>query len=107
MRAFCFRNLKVSAFVLGTEAIAGEDRGTREIFAVSVTESSRHSLSGYTSSNLGIDFARSQLYGVASMANISCLASSFTELTKQMKRLRKKTFPWNPKNQKNRGIRQM
>lgn len=47
----------------------------------SVLMKAQETLFGYTSSNLGIEFSRSKLDGVAPMESRSCLSSSFSELT--------------------------
>lgn len=47
----------------------------------SVLMEAQETLSGYKSSNLSIDFLRSDMYGVASMASKSCFGSSFSGLT--------------------------
>ncbi|XP_010551441.1 PREDICTED: myb family transcription factor PHL8 isoform X2 [Tarenaya hassleriana] len=47
----------------------------------SVLEKARETLAGYTSSNLGLDFARAELSKLASMVNRGCPSSSFSDIT--------------------------
>ncbi|CAH2033857.1 unnamed protein product [Thlaspi arvense] len=70
----------------------------------SVLIKAQETLAGYSSSNLGIEFARPELYGAASMANTSCLTFSFPELT-QVDEEEEEGF-LEHKRSVNRGIRQ-
>ncbi|KAG7598213.1 Homeobox-like domain superfamily [Arabidopsis suecica] len=76
----------------------------------SVLVKAQETLSGYTSSNLGIDFARSEseLYRVAPMENRSCLSSSFSELTQvdEEEQVEEREAFLGSKKQENRGFRQ-
>ncbi|KAH0919814.1 myb family transcription factor PHL8 [Brassica rapa] len=64
----------------------------------SVLLKAQHTLAGYTSSTLGMDFARTELSRLASMVNQS---SSFSELT-QVEEYKEEGFLW-CKKQENRG----
>lgn len=83
---------------------------TQGKYLQSVLIKAQETLSGYTSSNLGIDFARSEseLYRVAPMENRSCLSSSFYELTQvdEEGQVEEKEAFLGSKKQENRGIRQ-
>lgn len=75
----------------------------------SVLMKAQETLFGYTSSNLGINFARSELYGVASIEKRSCLSSSFSELTQAEEvgeEVEEKEGFLGYKKPENRGIRQ-
>ncbi|XP_020868747.1 myb family transcription factor PHL8-like isoform X2 [Arabidopsis lyrata subsp. lyrata] len=76
----------------------------------SVLIKAQETLSGYTFSNLGIDFARSEseLYRVTPMENRSCLSSSFSELTQvdEEEQVEEREAFLGSKKQENRGIRQ-
>ncbi|KAF3525007.1 hypothetical protein F2Q69_00051201 [Brassica cretica] len=65
----------------------------------SVLLKAQHTLAGYTSSTLGMDFARTELSRLASMVNQS---SSFSELT-QVEEYKEEGFLW-CKKPENRGI---
>lgn len=67
----------------------------------SVLIKAQQTLAGYTSSNLGMDFARTELSRLASMVNRGCPSSSFSELTEEEEV--EEGFLW-CKKPENRGI---
>ncbi|KAG7589526.1 Myb domain plants protein [Arabidopsis suecica] len=73
----------------------------------SVLMKAQQTLAGYTSSNLGMDFARTELSRLASMVNRGCPSSSFSELTQvEEEEEAEEGFLW-CKKPENRGISQL
>ncbi|XP_023643551.1 myb family transcription factor PHL8 isoform X2 [Capsella rubella] len=70
----------------------------------SVLMKAQQTLAGYTSSTLGMDFARTELSRLASMVNRGCPSSSFSELTQEEEA--EEGFLW-CKKPGNRGISQL
>ncbi|KAL1213630.1 Myb family transcription factor PHL8 [Cardamine amara subsp. amara] len=73
----------------------------------SVLIKAQQTLAGYTSSTLGMDFARTELSRLASMVNRGCPSSSFSELTQvEEEEEVEEGFLW-CKKPENRGVRQL
>ncbi|KAG7586437.1 Myb domain containing protein [Arabidopsis thaliana x Arabidopsis arenosa] len=73
----------------------------------SVLMKAQQTLAGYTSSNLGMDFARTELSRLASMVTRGCPSSSFSELTQvEEEEEAEEGFLW-CKKPGNRGISQL
>lgn len=73
----------------------------------SVLMKAQQTLAGYTSSTLGMDFARTELSRLASMVNRGCPSSSFSELTQaEEEEEAEEGFVW-CKKPENRGISQL
>ncbi|AEE34951.1 Homeodomain-like superfamily protein [Arabidopsis thaliana] len=70
----------------------------------SVLMKAQQTLAGYSSSNLGMDFARTELSRLASMVNRGCPSTSFSELTQVEEE--EEGFLWYKKPE-NRGISQL
>ncbi|XP_010415609.1 PREDICTED: myb family transcription factor PHL8-like isoform X1 [Camelina sativa] len=73
----------------------------------SVLVKAQQTLAGYTSSTLGMEFARTELSRLASMVNRGCPSSSFSELTQaEEEEETEEGFLWRKK-PNNRGISQL